>query len=100
MKLFQLLLLLLLVFVHPKNPRSCLLDYVHLVISAIIRLLSSRLNALTHSALLSIGGDVYVLASFCEFVLETGVQAFVEVVVFGISAPGRALLSLVQHFTN
>jgi len=99
LELFELLLLFLLVFVHPKDTRCPFLNDIHFVICAIVRLLRSGQNALAYTSLLAVVW-VHVLATLGKFVLETRGQCFVEMVVLRVSAEKRAFLSLIKNFAN
>ena len=102
LKLFQLLILLLFILVHPKYARLILFYNIHFVISAVLcRHLSSFLyaHATLHPALLGIEIRSHVLAAVREFVFKTSLEAFVEMIVGRFLRKEALSLALINDLT-
>ena len=78
LKLFQLLLLLLFIFMHPKDTASTLRFYVHFVISA--KLCHSIWLSFVYNwypTLLTISWNVHICTSHCKLIFKTSPQTFI-----------------------
>ena len=83
---------------HPKDSISSLFNNVHFVVRTEIRGLLPALDA--YATLLPIGRNIEGLRALRKFVLERGIQTFVQMVVLRVARQIRRLLSLVQNLTD
>ena len=108
LKLLQLLLLFLLVFVQPYDTRVVRLDDIHFVVGAVLGLLdvSTRIFDIVGDAcaifltVLRIITTHILKTSLSEFVFETGFKTLVQVVVGRIFLDGKEVFSLVQDLAD
>lgn len=100
LKLLKLLLLLLLIFVHPYDPRCALFHYIKFVICTIFWNLIFLFLYVLNTPLLPICIEIVLWISFIEFVLETSLQAFTEMIINRVSTERMDWFSLVKNFTN
>ena len=88
---------------HPKDPRLILFNYVHFVISAVLRRYLSRLLN-THStldtALLRIEIRSHVLTSIGKFISKTSFEAFIQMIIWRVPRKGTLTFTLIHDFTD